>query len=125
MAVLLLVLCALMLSAGRASYRGPLHPEMSNGTFHHYFVPDGDYEENDDPEKCQMLFKMTDERKCGLDEDHDSVRAPGTLAPDPLPPAAFPLFNSIGLLDHHFLRGHMTMTDDSRAAHMQAQTCSH
>ncbi|CAL8404945.1 unnamed protein product [Boreogadus saida] len=73
MAVLLLVLCALMLSAGRASYRGPLHPEMSNGTFHHYFVPDGDYEENDDPEKCQMLFKMTDERKCGLDEDHDSV----------------------------------------------------
>ena len=73
MAVLLLVLCALTLSAGGASYRGPLHPEMSNGTFHHYFVPDGDYEENDDPEKCQMLFKMTDERKCGLDEDHDSV----------------------------------------------------
>lgn len=56
-----------------AFYRGPLHPEMSNGTFHHYFVPDGDYEENDDPEKCQMLFKMTDERKCGLDEDQDSV----------------------------------------------------
>lgn len=46
---------------------------MSNGTFHHYFVPDGDYEENDDPEKCQMLFKMTDERKCGLDEDQDAV----------------------------------------------------
>lgn len=56
-----------------AFYRGPLHPEMSNGTFHHYFVPDGDYEENDDPEKCQMLFKMMDERKCGLDEDQDSV----------------------------------------------------
>ncbi|KAJ0056744.1 hypothetical protein NL108_014180 [Boleophthalmus pectinirostris] len=56
-----------------AFYRGPLQPEMSNGTFHHYFVPDGDYEENDDPEKCQMLFKMTDDRKCGLDEDQDSV----------------------------------------------------
>lgn len=64
--LLLLPLCA-------AFYRGPLQPEMSNGTFHHYFVPDGDYEENDDPEKCQMLFKMTDERKCGLDEDQDSV----------------------------------------------------
>jgi len=71
----LVLFCAWLMSAPRceASYRGPLHPEMSNGTFHHYFVPDGDYEENDDPEKCQMLFKMTDERKCGLDEDHDSV----------------------------------------------------
>lgn len=56
-----------------AFFNGPLYPEMSNGTFHHYFVPDGDYEDNDDPEKCQMLFKMTDDRKCGLDEDHDSV----------------------------------------------------
>lgn len=56
-----------------AIFSGPLYPEMSNGTFHHYFVPDGDYEENDDPEKCQMLFKMTDDRKCGLDEDQDSV----------------------------------------------------
>ncbi|KAJ8280993.1 hypothetical protein GJAV_G00061970 [Gymnothorax javanicus] len=46
---------------------------MSNGTFHHYFVPDGDYEENDDPEKCQMLFKMTDHRQCGVDENQDSV----------------------------------------------------
>jgi len=57
----------------RAYFSGPLHPEMSNGTFHHYFVPDGDYEENDDPESCQMLFKMTDDRKCGLDEDQDEV----------------------------------------------------
>ncbi|XP_036400187.1 fin bud initiation factor [Megalops cyprinoides] len=56
-----------------AFFMGPLYPEMSNGTFHHYFVPDGDYEENDDPEKCQMLFKMTDNRKCGMDEDQDSV----------------------------------------------------
>lgn len=66
-------LLLLVLPLCGAFYRGPLHPEMSNGTFHHYFVPDGDYEENDDPEKCQMLFKMTDERKCGLDEDQDSV----------------------------------------------------
>uniref|UniRef100_A0A8C6T9G8 Fin bud initiation factor b n=1 Tax=Neogobius melanostomus TaxID=47308 RepID=A0A8C6T9G8_9GOBI len=72
MAFFHLLLLALPLLCG-AFYRGPLHPEMSNGTFHHYFVPDGDYEDNDDPEKCQMLFKMTDERKCGLDEDQDSV----------------------------------------------------
>ncbi|KAM4723155.1 fin bud initiation factor homolog [Rhinophrynus dorsalis] len=45
-------------------YDGPLYPEMSNGSLHHYFVPDGDYEENDDPEKCQMLFKVTDDRPC-------------------------------------------------------------
>ncbi|XP_028812067.1 fin bud initiation factor [Denticeps clupeoides] len=64
-------LVALRLCA--AAFMGPLYPEMSNGTFHHYFVPDGNYEENDDPEKCQMLFKMTDDRKCGLDEDQDSV----------------------------------------------------
>lgn len=49
-------------------YNGPLHPEMSNGTLHHYFVPDGDYEENDDPEKCQMLFRVTDERSCASGE---------------------------------------------------------
>ncbi|XP_042267661.1 fin bud initiation factor [Thunnus albacares] len=75
MAFLHLLLCAGMLSLPScgAFFSGPLHPEMSNGTFHHYFVPDGDYEENDDPEKCQMLFKMTDERKCGLDEDRDAV----------------------------------------------------
>lgn len=71
MAVFQLLLLWLPLCA--TFYRGPLHPEMSNGTFHHYFVPDGDYEDNDDPEKCQMLFKMMDERKCGLDEDQDSV----------------------------------------------------
>ncbi|KAL4622726.1 hypothetical protein GN956_G20208 [Arapaima gigas] len=71
--------CALLTAAILSSplcssfFMGPLHPEMSNGTFHHYFVPDGDYEENDDPEKCQMLFKMTDNRKCFLEEDQDSV----------------------------------------------------
>ncbi|KAG8438221.1 hypothetical protein GDO86_008783 [Hymenochirus boettgeri] len=45
-------------------YNGPLYPEMSNGSLHHYFVPDGDYEENDDPEKCQMLFKVREDRPC-------------------------------------------------------------
>ncbi|KAK1891096.1 Fin bud initiation factor [Dissostichus eleginoides] len=73
MAFLHLLLCVGMFSMCRAFFTGPLQPEMSNGTFHHYFVPDGDYEDNDDPEKCQMLFKMTDERKCSLDEDQDSV----------------------------------------------------
>ncbi|XP_061743234.1 fin bud initiation factor [Nerophis ophidion] len=73
MALLHLLLCAGMLPACGALYSGPLQPEMSNGTFHHYFVPDGDYEENDDPEKCQLLFRMTDHRKCGPDPDQDSV----------------------------------------------------
>ncbi|XP_044536555.1 fin bud initiation factor homolog [Gracilinanus agilis] len=45
-------------------FDGPLYPEMSNGTLHHYFVPDGDYEENDDPEKCQLLFRVSDHRRC-------------------------------------------------------------
>ncbi|XP_076854152.1 fin bud initiation factor [Brachyhypopomus gauderio] len=70
---LILTACLVSLRVGEAVFLGPLYPEMSNGTFHHYFVPDGYYEENDDPEKCQMLFKMTDERKCSLDEDQDSV----------------------------------------------------
>ncbi|XP_062318611.1 fin bud initiation factor a [Osmerus eperlanus] len=56
-----------------SAFSGPLYPEMSNGTFHHFFVPDGDYEENDDPETCQMLFKFTDRRACGTNEDSDSV----------------------------------------------------
>ncbi|XP_042197454.1 fin bud initiation factor [Callorhinchus milii] len=59
------VLCSL----SRGFYTGPLFPEMSNGTLHHYFVPDGDYEENDDPEQCQMLFKVSDDRRCGLEAD--------------------------------------------------------
>uniref|UniRef100_A0A8C5Q8H0 Fin bud initiation factor homolog n=1 Tax=Leptobrachium leishanense TaxID=445787 RepID=A0A8C5Q8H0_9ANUR len=54
----------LLLNMCHAYYNGPLFPEMSNGSLHHYFVPDGDYEENDDPEKCQMLFRVTDERPC-------------------------------------------------------------
>lgn len=55
-------------------YNGPLQPEMSNGTLHHYFVPDGDYEENDDPEKCQMLFRVTDERACPADGNSLSLK---------------------------------------------------
>ncbi|KAM4618164.1 fin bud initiation factor a [Polymixia lowei] len=68
--LLLLMLC---LPFHTAVYTGPLQPEISNGTFHHFFVPDGDYEENDDPEKCQMLFKFADARACGASEDGDSV----------------------------------------------------
>ncbi|NWU97175.1 FIBIN factor, partial [Upupa epops] len=49
----------------RGYFEGPLHPEMSNGTLHHYFVPDGDYEENDDPERCQLLFRLGEQRRCG------------------------------------------------------------
>ncbi|XP_043827770.1 fin bud initiation factor homolog [Dromiciops gliroides] len=49
-------------------FDGPLYPEMSNGTLHHYFVPDGDYEENDDPEKCQLLFRVSDHRRCAQGE---------------------------------------------------------
>ncbi|XP_063112835.1 fin bud initiation factor homolog isoform X1 [Cavia porcellus] len=45
-------------------FDGPLYPEMSNGTLHHYFVPDGDYEENDDPEKCQLLFRVSERQRC-------------------------------------------------------------
>ncbi|XP_068947410.1 fin bud initiation factor homolog [Petaurus breviceps papuanus] len=51
-----------------AYFDGPLYPEMSNGTLHHYFVPDGDYEENDDPEKCQLLFRVSDHRRCSQGE---------------------------------------------------------
>ncbi|XP_055060540.1 fin bud initiation factor [Misgurnus anguillicaudatus] len=69
----ILTLCLVLLRLGGSDFSGHLQPEMSNGTFHHYFVPDGYYEENDDPEKCQMLFKMTDDRRCSLDEDQDSV----------------------------------------------------
>ncbi|XP_004851848.1 fin bud initiation factor homolog [Heterocephalus glaber] len=45
-------------------FDGPLYPEMSNGSLHHYFVPDGDYEENDDPEKCQLLFRVSERGRC-------------------------------------------------------------
>lgn len=69
---LLAALCLVYLRLG-AAYMGPLYPEMSNGTFHHYFVPDGYYEENDDPEQCQMLFRVKDETRCVAEEDSDAV----------------------------------------------------
>ncbi|XP_063145629.1 fin bud initiation factor homolog [Candoia aspera] len=57
-----LLSCSVSLCHGY--FDGPLYPEMSNGTLHHYFVPDGDYEENDDPEKCQLLFRVSDRLRC-------------------------------------------------------------
>ncbi|XP_026166870.1 fin bud initiation factor a [Mastacembelus armatus] len=56
-----------------AYYTGPLQPEISNGTFHHFFVPDGDYDATEDPELCQMLFKFSDVYPCGASEDSDSA----------------------------------------------------
>ncbi|TRY85844.1 hypothetical protein DNTS_011880 [Danionella cerebrum] len=67
------VLGLLLLRLCGALYEGPLQPEISNGTFHHFFVPDGDYEETEDPEKCQMLFKWIDRRPCPLEEDQDAI----------------------------------------------------
>ncbi|NXF94288.1 FIBIN factor, partial [Eubucco bourcierii] len=55
-------------------FEGPLYPEMSNGTLHHYFVPDGDYEENDDPERCQLLFRVSEQRRCGAATAADAGR---------------------------------------------------
>ncbi|XP_034060611.1 fin bud initiation factor [Gymnodraco acuticeps] len=69
---LLLVLLS-CLPCASAVYTGPLQPEISNGTFHHFFVPDGDYEETVDPENCQMLFKFSDVYPCGASEERDSV----------------------------------------------------
>ncbi|XP_053142870.1 fin bud initiation factor homolog [Hemicordylus capensis] len=57
-------LLSCLASLSRGYFDGPLYPEMSNGTLHHYFVPDGDYEENDDPEKCQLLFRVSDRLRC-------------------------------------------------------------
>ena len=66
----LLLLIVASLPGGPAAYSGPLQPEISNGSFHHFFVPDGDYDETVDPEKCQMLFKFSDVRpSCGAAEE--------------------------------------------------------
>lgn len=70
---LLLVLLACCPLQGWALYMGPLQPEITNGTFHHFFVPDGDYEETEDPEECQMLFKFSDVSPCAAAEHEDSV----------------------------------------------------
>uniref|UniRef100_A0A3B3U361 Uncharacterized protein n=2 Tax=Poecilia TaxID=8080 RepID=A0A3B3U361_9TELE len=65
--LLLVLLASWPLSS--AVYEGPLQPEISNGTFHHFFVPDGDYEETVDPEHCQMLFKFSDVVPCAAAEE--------------------------------------------------------
>lgn len=69
--LLVLLLCCPL--QGWALYMGPLQPEITNGTFHHFFVPDGDYEETEDPEQCQMLFKFSDVSPCAAAEHEDSV----------------------------------------------------
>ncbi|XP_037307750.2 fin bud initiation factor a [Pungitius pungitius] len=69
--LLLLVVTSVPLCA--AVYTGPLQPEISNGSFHHFFVPDGDYDETEDPEDCQMLFRFSDVHPCGASEERDSV----------------------------------------------------
>ncbi|KAK7892129.1 hypothetical protein WMY93_024092 [Mugilogobius chulae] len=58
---------------GLGTLHGPLQPEITNGTFHHFFVPDGDYEETEDPEECQMLFKFSDVSPCAVAQHEDSV----------------------------------------------------
>lgn len=69
---LLLILLASW-TPSSAVYDGPLQPELSNGTFHHFFVPDGDYEETVDPEQCQMLFKFSDVVPCVATEESDAA----------------------------------------------------
>ncbi|KAM9854388.1 fin bud initiation factor a [Aulostomus maculatus] len=69
--LLLIIVTSLPFSS--AGYTGPLQAEISNGTFHHFFVPDGDYDETEDPEKCQMLFKFSDVYPCGGFEETDSL----------------------------------------------------
>lgn len=56
-----------------AVHVGPLQAEISNGTFHHFYVPDGEYDETEDMEECQMLFKFSDVYPCGASEERDSV----------------------------------------------------
>ncbi|CAL1595076.1 unnamed protein product [Knipowitschia caucasica] len=70
---LLLVLLACGPPCYWTLYTGPLQPEISNGTFHHFFVPDGDYEETEDPEHCQMLFKFSDVSPCATAQNEDAV----------------------------------------------------
>ncbi|XP_028306072.1 fin bud initiation factor a [Gouania willdenowi] len=70
--VSLLLIISVFVAPSRAVYDGPLQPEITNGTFHHFFVPDGDYDATEDPEECQMLFKLWDVSPCGATEDRDS-----------------------------------------------------
>lgn len=73
MVPLLLVLLASSAPLGRAAYAGPLQAEITNGTFHHFFVPDGHYEDTEDLEQCQMLFRFSDAGPCGGPEERDSA----------------------------------------------------
>ncbi|XP_017261714.1 fin bud initiation factor [Kryptolebias marmoratus] len=69
----LLLILLTSVPAGSAAFTGPLQPEISNGTFHHFFVPDGDYEETVDPEQCQMLFKFSDALPCAASEEESDA----------------------------------------------------
>lgn len=69
----LLLILVTSLPVSSAAYSGPLQAEISNGTFHHFFVPDGDYDETEDLEQCQMLFKFSDLNPCGTYEERDTV----------------------------------------------------
>ncbi|XP_013869038.1 fin bud initiation factor a [Austrofundulus limnaeus] len=71
----LLLLLLSSVPAGSAAYSGPLQPEISNGTFHHFFVPDGDYEETVDPEQCQMLFRFSDALPCAASGEEEGSDA--------------------------------------------------
>ncbi|XP_044282001.1 fin bud initiation factor homolog [Varanus komodoensis] len=81
LALRLLWLLGCWASLGRGYFDGPLYPEMSNGTLHHYFVPDGDYEENDDPEKCQLLFRVSDRLRCAAGGEVQPRLPPHAAAP--------------------------------------------
>ncbi|XP_037109663.1 fin bud initiation factor [Syngnathus acus] len=69
--LVLIVLTCLPLSS--AVYSGPLQAEISNGTFHHFYVPDGDYEDTLDPEKCQMVFRFSDGSPCSVAEEESDA----------------------------------------------------
>ncbi|XP_061891217.1 fin bud initiation factor a isoform X4 [Entelurus aequoreus] len=63
-----------IITASSAVYNGPLQAEISNGTFHHFYVPDGDYEDTEDPEKCQMVFRFSDGSPCSIaEEESDAI----------------------------------------------------
>ncbi|XP_010881723.1 fin bud initiation factor [Esox lucius] len=120
--VLLVVVSSLPLY--ETVYTGPLQPEMSNGTFHHFFVPDGDYEDNDDPEQCQMLFKFLDRRTCGehQEETYSMVRDDFIIVKHQIEDAAR-MLESLGRSISHdldgedsygkFLRGEITQITEA------------
>ncbi|XP_049578125.1 fin bud initiation factor a [Syngnathus scovelli] len=70
---LLVLIVLTCLPLGSAVYSGPLQAEISNGTFHHFYVPDGDYEDTLDPEKCQMVFRFSDGSPCSVAEEESDA----------------------------------------------------